>query len=610
MADLGVPFRLSDVDGVPCFWADMPGPCSAGLLFRVGRADELLSNGGLTAIVQRLALAEADYQRCDYDARVDATTTSFYAGGDPGDVANFLALVCRGLAALPLERLESDKRVLGIEDERELAGLAERLLMMRYGAAGYGLPFYEQLGLRWVRAEHVSSWAAQWFTRGNAALWMTCPPPAGLRLDVPDGMRVSPPHPQVLPGLELPAFAAAGEGPVASATVAARSAALTTAARSVAERLRADPAREVTAWQLPLAGSLSHRHIAVEGGERPLDALVSALSAVAAEGPTREELADAVEFAVHGVRADEAVPGNLDRLAVDELLGAPRRWKEDVVREAQSVSYAEAAAALREALTSQLLLAPADAAKPAEGLHDYPWFSPDRVQGSELKPAGRAAVRLVVGQDGVSHVTTASGRASTVRFRDVAAAVQEPDGSLTLIGRDGAIVPIDPAAFRGAGQVVSDLERTLPRELVIPPRDAGGLEHVARRKLRPGAPVGRELRLLHDRLDHGEEVVTLCTAIVGFKFGLLALTDRRVIWLHLGPRDPLVRELPYGHVIGVDMSRVPSHVVTLRSPVGETAFSRIDPKERAAELVDEIRKRVAAAQYEMNSQSDPSGSRK
>ena len=75
-----------------------------------------------------------------------------------------------------------------------------------------------------------------------------------------------------------------------------------------------------------------------------------------------------------GVVADDAVAGDLERMAVEELLGATPHSKEDLQREAQSVSYAEAAAALREALATQILLAPVDTAKPGERFADYPWF--------------------------------------------------------------------------------------------------------------------------------------------------------------------------------------------------------------------------------------------
>ncbi len=601
VSGLGIAFEQTEVDGVPCFWADAPGPLGVGLLFRVGRADELLSVSGITQLVQRLALSGLGTQRYDYDARADSATAAFYATGEPDDVLWFVAHLCRTLHDLPLDRLDSEKRVLAIEDEREERGLPARLLMMRYGAAGYGLPFYEALGLRRLRAEDVTGWAARWFTGDNAALWMTRPPPPGLRLPLPGGTRVTPPVPQVVPGLRLPAFAAAGTGVVASGMVAPRSAAIAYAGRTAADRLRARIEADVDTWQLPLTAGLSHRSLSVACEDDSAAEMVSAIDEVydelASGGPTREELELARDDALAALAADEAVPGGLDRMAVDELLGAPRAWKEDRAREAEAVSYAEVAAALREALATQLLLAPAVVPGPDARRGDYPWFSATRVTGTELRPAGRgqAAVRLIAGEDGVSHVSKETGHASTVRFAELAAAVQEADGSLTLIGRDGAIVPVDPATFRDAGKVVANLEQNLPPELIVPPREGSGLEALARRKLRPGAPVGHLLRLLGQRLDHDEEVVTMCTAIMGFKGGLLALTDRRVIWIHQGPRDPLVRELPYGHVLGVSHSRVPSHIVTLRSPVGETAFSRIEPKERAGEFVDEIRKRVAAA---------------
>jgi hypothetical protein len=616
---LGIPYQLTDVDGVPCFWADAPGPCMAGLLFRVGRADEQLAGGGITHLIQHLALLELGHQRYDYNGQVDATTTSFYATGEPSDVVSFLAHVCRALREPPLDRVSAERRVLGIESERREPGLGERLLMMRFGAAGHGLPFYEELGLRRLGSEQLQDWSRSWFTRANAVLWITCPPPPELWLALPDGQRMPAPEPQAIGALELPAFAAAGSGGVASTLVVRRSPAIAVAARTVADRAHAllaverGLADDVAAWQFPLTGDLSHRSLTLrcEDDVAPevVEAIAGIYASVAADGPAREELALAYEDAMRAIADPEAVPGGLDYMAVNELLGAPRMWKEELAREAEAVSYAEVAAALREALTTQLVLAPAGTPGPAGALElrDFPWFSTERVQGMELRPdrtrrrRGDPAVRLVVSQDGVSHVSDDTGQASTVHFAELAAALQEPDGSLVLIARDGAIVPLDPNVFRGAGEVIGDLEQRLPPELVVPPRDAlswlgAGVEQVARRKLRRRWVVEKELRLLPDRLDHEEDVITLCEAVVGFKPGLLTLTDRRVIWLHQGPRELVVRELPYGHVTDVKLSRFPSHVVTLRSPAGETAFSEIHPKERGQEIVQETRRRVAAAQ--------------
>lgn len=611
MTDVGVPFRLTEVDGVPCFWADAPGPCAAGLLFRVGRADELLANAGLTRLVEQLALAGLGRRRHDHDGRVGSTITSFYATGEPGEIVAFIGLVCRALQHLPVDRLDADKRVLAAEEQRAEASAGARLLMMRFGAAGHGLPYYDQMGLRWLRPEHVEAWGRQWFTRGNAALWMTRPPPADLRLPLPDGPRMPPPDPRTMPGLELPAYAAAGTGGVASTLVARRSTAIGVATRTVADRahalLRLDRglSYDVEAWQFPLTGALSHRHLAVDRADEHagevIEAIVGIHDAIAAEGPTREEMKEAREGSLRALRHDEAVPGGLESMAVDELLGAPRLWKDDLAREAEAVSYAEVAAALREALSTQLLLGPASVPRPAERFRDYPWFSADRIQGRELRTGRRGPpVRLIVGPDGVSHVSGDTGQASTVRFADLAAAVQDPDGALTLIGRDGAVVPLQPHAFRGGAEVIADLERTLPPELLVPPLEAstahgGGVEQVARRKLRRDWTVQSELELLSARLDHDEELVTLAEASIGLKRGLLAVTDRRVVWLHQGDREQLQRELPYADVAGARIPRLPRDVVTLRSSAGETAFSHIRPKERGREIVDEVQRRAADA---------------
>ena len=578
----GIAWQHTDVDGIPCFWADVPGRKSGGILFRAGRADEQLSTGGLTGLVQRMALTGFGGRRYDYDGRVDLTTTSFWATGEAADVAEFVRDVGRALSNLdgtPFAPAPHEPTTL------------DRMLMMRFGAAAHGLAFYEEFGLRKLGPDDARDWAHRWFTRGNAALWMTFPPPDSLRVDLPDGPRVPPPEPRPIPVLELPAYAAAGsDDGVASTLVAPRSAAVAIAHRAVAGRLGG-----AATWQFPLTSRLTHRYLRIDAADDAVGRLVAAFDSVAAEGPTREELDNGAQITVEAIGADEAVPGHLERMAVEELLGAPRRWKEDLIHEAQSVSYAEAAAALREALATQLLLAPAEAPKPDPRYHDYPWFSREQPKGLTLRPVRRGlGAHLVASQEGVSHVSERTGTGSTVRFAEIAAALQEPDGSLTLIGRDGAIVPIDPHAFKGAGQLVSDLEMKLPPELIVPAHDAGRLEQIARRKLRPGAPVAEELRLLRDRLDHEEQVVTLSEAVIGFKWGVLVLTDRRVIFLHRGPRDPMVRELPYGHVLDVKLSRVPSHLVTIKSPVGETAFSQIQPKERATEIAEEIRRRAAS----------------
>ncbi len=44
-------FERSSVDGVPVFWAEAGEEMVAGLMFRVGRADESLARGGMERLV-------------------------------------------------------------------------------------------------------------------------------------------------------------------------------------------------------------------------------------------------------------------------------------------------------------------------------------------------------------------------------------------------------------------------------------------------------------------------------------------------------------------------------------------------------------------------------
>jgi hypothetical protein len=406
-------------------------------------------------------------------------------------------------------------------------------------------------------------------------------------------------------GLELPAFAASGEGSVVSTIVAERSTALAVASRVVADRLH-DLGYSADPWQYPLTRDLAHRYLVVDCDDQDSDEVLAdvlrVFDSVAEQGATPSELADARADTLRALADDEAAPGMLEQMAVDELLGAPRRWKEDLAAAAESPSYAEVAAALRSALATQIVRAPACTSKPADrGLADFPWFSRERIAGRELRAArgqrrrGEADARLVVSQEGVSHVSDDDSHANTVRFADVAAALQEPGGALTLIGRDGAIVQLDPAYFKGAADLVADLEQRLPREFVVPPRDASPIELVARRTLEPRWSLDPHLRLLREQLGQEEELLTMCEAVLGVKYGVLALTDKRAVWVSQDQRAPAVRELPYDHVLDVKLAAFPSTMVTLKSPAGETAFSQIHPKQRAREIVDEIQRRRAAA---------------
>jgi hypothetical protein len=119
-------------------------------MFRVGRFDETLPNGGITHLVEHLTFASMPRPSYQFNAEVNGRFTAFYVDSANGlDVADFVAAVCHGLTANHESRLEQEKRILRTEAlSRGGAGALGRCLTERYGATGPGLLGYEEYGLR------------------------------------------------------------------------------------------------------------------------------------------------------------------------------------------------------------------------------------------------------------------------------------------------------------------------------------------------------------------------------------------------------------------------------------------------------------------------------
>lgn len=143
---------------------------------------------------------------------VDHLRTVFFAQGTREEVLGFLTAVTHSIQVLPLDRLEDEKRVLETEAATQAASAYETLFGLRFGASRHGLMNYAELGLRAASAESVVQWAAERFTRENAALWMSGPPPEELELNLnlSAGRPLPPPDPEPLPQLRLPAQASLG----------------------------------------------------------------------------------------------------------------------------------------------------------------------------------------------------------------------------------------------------------------------------------------------------------------------------------------------------------------------------------------------------------------
>ena len=72
-------FTWTEVDGVPCVWMDDDSDrLMAALLFRAGSADETLRLGGVSHLVEHLALPVGPIAGADFNGSVVMLTTSMW----------------------------------------------------------------------------------------------------------------------------------------------------------------------------------------------------------------------------------------------------------------------------------------------------------------------------------------------------------------------------------------------------------------------------------------------------------------------------------------------------------------------------------------------------
>ncbi|MYQ45456.1 insulinase family protein, partial [Streptomyces sp. SID4985] len=209
--NLQTPLLHTEVDGIPTLFAETTGPLRAGLVFRVGVADETLARTGVTHLVEHLALHRLGVSDYHFNGETKSAFTHFYIEGAEHEVTTYLHTVAASLRELPMERLETEKEILRTEESRRSS---PQLPLWRYGAQGYGLASYPEWGVRELGPDAVRDWAWTWFTRGNAVLWIAGERmPAGLSLGLPEGGRH--PMPAVTSALpRTPAYFSDGKGGV------------------------------------------------------------------------------------------------------------------------------------------------------------------------------------------------------------------------------------------------------------------------------------------------------------------------------------------------------------------------------------------------------------
>lgn len=471
----------AEVDGVPVLWAPRGESYTGSLTFAVGRRDETFIQGGITHLVEHLAMSAVAPSHLDRNASVDEGVTRFTATGKPEAVGAFLTEVAMALADLPMERLAVEASILEVEGPGVVDPTVASLLARRYGARGVGLVGFVDAAVGAISAEEVRAHAERYFVADNAVAWFTGPPPDGLRLPLPRGRLNLPTRPEQLeprgPGVSI-----LDQPGVGVSFEVRESEAVLTGCRILLERLTSElRTQRGVVYHLGLSVArldLDHWHVALTADCRPHDAIavascmVDELGRMADGGPTEQEMLRDLD----GMRAAFDDP----RSAADELDMAAGRMLQrgqsltqaDVLAERLDLTSEQVAAAFREARDGVMVAVP-----PGPDLAGLPLpvLSPPtsapvegqvfsrRLTGSKV-PRG---ARLTVGGQGIS--VRVGPDTITVRFENLVGYGEAPGGSL-LVAEDGTNVVVAEGDWRNGSAALASIRASVPESLVFPAR--------------------------------------------------------------------------------------------------------------------------------------------
>ncbi|MFI6266184.1 M16 family metallopeptidase [Micromonospora sp. NPDC051006] len=469
-----------DVDGVPTLLAPTAGPMRAGLTFRVGTADETLARSGITHLVEHLALAPLGLADYHFNGATAPVATSFHLQGSEQDIASFLTAVCQHLHDLPVARIEVEKEILRTEWSSRGASAVGDLPLWRHGARDHGLSSYPEFGLSALTAEDLRQWAARWFTRENAVLWIAGDRiPAGLRLPLPAGVRQ--PVPAVSSALpQTPAYFVNGSRAVVLDAVVRRSTAASAFAgvleRELFRSLRQEgglsyaiqagyePRGDGHATLRALADALPEKQDAVLGGF--IDVLAKLRVGRIEQADLDATVAKREEFLATG----EVDAARLPSYALNLLTGEPNLSTDEHRAELKAVTVADLHEVAREVTASALLMVPDGHTADWAGFVAAPTRSAGVVTGTAYRERdGEGELR--VGLEGASYVGPHGP--ITVRYAECAVMLAWPDGARQLIGADAITLRIEPTLFALHPDTVRTIDALVPpdRHVLMPARD-------------------------------------------------------------------------------------------------------------------------------------------
>ncbi|MBZ9597585.1 M16 family metallopeptidase [Streptomyces yangpuensis] len=490
------------VNGVRTLLAPRSGPVTAGLLFRVGRADETLATSGITHLVEHLALHRHGLSDLHYNGATAAAYTHFAVTGTADDVVEYLNGVCAALRDLPVDRLETEKEILRTEAAGRGRGAADGTGVWRYGTRSYGLVDCAETGLPAITAEDVRDWARTRFTTENAVLWMTCDTlPEGLDLTLPAGeWRPAPEPTSALPA--TPAYFQGADGVVVLSSVLPRS----TAARLFADVLGKELFRELrqkggysyTAAAEYHPRDTDHATLFAYADALPAkqDALVGAFVDVLAKlraGRIEQADLDSVRASALAQFDSPELAASMLPAAAMNLLMRHRRLPVAAARaEIEAVTVSDLHRVARDMWADALMQVPGRGVDWA-GLTAAPTSSPEIVSGRRYSAVENGKVALLIAKDGISLVTP--NDRVTIRYAQCALMQIYPDGARHLVGEDGFSITVEPTLYHLTGGALAPLDAGVPPASVVrmPPRDPSRIPRPDPARNRPG-PVGGPAR--------------------------------------------------------------------------------------------------------------------
>jgi len=475
----------TEIDNVITLWVETPGPLRAGLLFRAGRADETLATAGQTHLIEHLALSSINDPAQHHNGFVSGIVTGFFTMGRPEEVSDFLAKICNAIQSLPGDRLESEKQVLAAEGATRQYDFRSKLMVWRYGAAGYGLTGLPELGLQSVTLKQLHDFSTQRFTRENSILWLSGPPPANLHLRLPHGTKQPPPALTPIQATFPNWFADDAFGGVAAGATIPRVSASTIfgeiASRRLRERLRMAKAVSYTPsiFYDHLDANTAHLVLFADSDRERRAELVNLFGEVFEEfGKVDDSEVEMAKQQVHEHWIGSLAPPLADRLMVDVqraatdwLFGREFESIEALAADMLVVTTSDVSNFWREAQATTMFALPSGVRIQAWMGKQVPMSSTSAVHGQKVAGLDAPIQKeiLVYSSDGVS-LLWPDGSHNTVRYSELAAVLSFEDGCLHMIGSDASAVIIEPTLWHDGHSVCRKIRERVPEQLLLKQR--------------------------------------------------------------------------------------------------------------------------------------------